>query len=1282
VPRSNEAVTSIDSDPDLASARLAAINQSPDAQDRNNPPEHPAIAFARNLLSPMNYQSQVPQGFNQFAIPQPAPTSFGNTERAGVAQPYQPYTPSPFDFTGTNTGPAGQMGYDVTKAISQIPVIGGALNYSAHQLEHGPAGSYLLGSNPDFNAIQAMPEGPEKVRAKQAFQESLMGNAAMGAVGGLESTLGKAAVEATSIEGGLTGRIGAKPALGVPTEGAGPIQTAEQIAAVKSKPTTAELQAASDAFNKAAGTTAEVTPKRPAMQTAEGQALNPSLLTRSLQTAAGSEGVPLSQHPVFSAYGKGGAKVGAQGAVGGDIGTATRAVMAGDPAAMDLLGPDLTQQLIQNKIAHIVRETGAPEDVIRRGLSVMVEKDGAGAAEAASSAVVQEGRAASKGTGWSDTPSVPAPEPVVAPPQTVIPSDPRTVSPPPSSVGTGQDYSVLIKSMRDQGATDDEIRKFVGFNPPPPTSGEPPVPPVGGKDGFPPNLDPKLPEPSRADFASAIYRNYVVSNALSPFTLAIKASADLLKAADSTLEAVSRGITSGRPAQIPGSIGALYGGFWRSITQDAVTAFKNRSYSLGSEGKTYLINEMLSGKWGPQAKRAAQASDVLSLGSPIPRTISALTSIFQRGYRDMALYQEGYAAAAKQGLEGADAHTFASKFMANPLAQDGGKAALERATADANTRTWTNSNPLSRIPGRDKPILGDALFSITPFVNLVTNIGREGLEFVPGVGALAKGVEAATRKGGVTSAEWTRVAQHQLMGSAATLALGMKAASGEVTGDGPDQSTQAGKTKYFDMVQQGWKPNHTKIGDNWYPNIAFGVIAPLLNAIGNTHDNLVYNTAAQDRESAIAKAGSALNGIIKGELDSVHWLDTLLNLSSAINGSASEQQQFVNQWISLLVPQSGTLKVAERVVESATPAISQNADLLDSMRQRFFRQYPPALRPSDLQNMQPGVQRSETGASAVLPFLGSSAGPGGVYDAVGVPEGNPNYNTDTIIREAARLGALDSSWRQGGVIEPPSPTIGKGDNQIRLDAISSQKYIQMVGEQRQRIVGALLSSSKYQNATPTQQQAQFDAALTQANDFGKSEFLAKGVVDATDPKMIVSQAVEGFTAQPTGKDKAYWVSLLDRAGKLTPDVSAAIDALKEPIPGEKVPFTVSEYLKSAPLIHEYLSHVPYGTDKSPIGTPVDWAAVAQATKDKNTRVDELIRSGVNRTLADSRAQQEILKSLTSLVQRNLFLNGTQLENPARKLFALKNPNIKRFVSDTRAPNESDSAYQNFPTGTP
>ncbi|TMC43893.1 MAG: hypothetical protein E6J23_09390 [Chloroflexi bacterium] len=399
-----------------------------------------------------------------------------------------------------------------------------------------------------------------------------------------------------------------------------------------------------------------------------------------------------------------------------------------------------------------------------------------------------------------------------------------------------------------------------------------------------------------------------------------------------------------------------------------------------------------------------------------------------------------------------------------------------------------------------------------------------------------------------------------------------------------------------------------------------------------------------------------------------------------VKGTDADQQNFVTRWLGLFTPQSGSLKAWERVQESATPALDPNLPLEQALAQRYWRQYPPALRPAEFQNMTPGTPRADTGLAAVIPYLGT---PGELanLDGVGVPEGDPNYQRNPILLAAQTIGQRDLAWRKGGVIEPPSATLGSGPDAIRLDPVSAQAYIRLVGQMRDRYVGAEVFSSRFQNATVKQQEQLFDAALTKADNQAKTQFFAKGVVDGTDPAMVAAQAVAGFKAQQTLKDRAYWIALLDRAGKLTPEITRAIDTLKETLPDQKEYITVAEYRTAAPRVHEFLSHVPYGTDAHPIGTPADWQAVEAARAQYNLRTDQLVRSGVRPNIADHTAQVETAKALTT-IQRAIFLQGALVENPERRRLAQTyGTMLTRFLGTSpQYTRESEAQYRNFPFG--
>src|SRR5512142_2297356 len=94
---------------------------------------------------------QSPDAADRNAAMLPLPVApIGASERAGVAAPYQPYTPGPTDFTATNRGPFGQTGYDIAHAISRIPLLGGLLNFGANQIESGALGG------PQYELQQAL----------------------------------------------------------------------------------------------------------------------------------------------------------------------------------------------------------------------------------------------------------------------------------------------------------------------------------------------------------------------------------------------------------------------------------------------------------------------------------------------------------------------------------------------------------------------------------------------------------------------------------------------------------------------------------------------------------------------------------------------------------------------------------------------------------------------------------------------------------------------------------------------------------------------------------------------------------------------------------------------------------------------------------------------------------------------------------------------------------------------------------------------------------------------
>jgi hypothetical protein len=362
---------------------------------------------------------------------------------------------------------------------------------------------------------------------------------------------------------------------------------------------------------------------------------------------------------------------------------------------------------------------------------------------------------------------------------------------------------------------------------------------------------------------------------------------------------------------------------------------------------------------------------------------------------------------------------------------------------------------------------------------------------------------------------------------------------------------------------------------------------------------------------------------------------------------------------------------------NVNPAIPVPMDLADVIN-AYDLPYPGKTKSTGGQGGAAGAL--EAGLSSLGATVTNTAAKK-VYDGLGKLESDPVYGQDPILKEFANL-AQNPDFDKDGQLAPPNTTIGSGKNAFPLPPTEADVYIQAVGEQRRVALGNLIYSPEYQAMTLAQKEKAFKATKEKADNLAERQYLAHGVIDSTDPVQVVAESVQGFRAQGTNKDRAYWIALLDRSGKLTPDVVRAIDESRTVLPGQSEPITVEEYRKAAPLVHEYLSHVPYGSDKTPIGTPADWAAVEQAKQSQNVEEDRLIRGGVNPSLAAMQAKQSTLQKLTNLAQRSLFLNGASLANQQRKLLAQKyGQALTRFLpSSAPYSQESESDYTNFPFG--
>jgi hypothetical protein len=1312
-------------DPDLASARLAAINQQ-STPDPTPPTDHPMVEYARNLLNPINYQSPDAVDRNVAAAPNPTPIwqrgvsedALHGYQRGGQAggnewmnadnvggppsRPTGTFSLPLAERPGAEFDPFGRLISPTADARGQQAArdaLGGAASWISRQI-----------SPPSFGDVaQVTPEMSPQDAA--AVRQQNLRSSAFGMVAGLAGPPGSEG-ELSQVEGGLTGRIGAKPALGVPGEGAGPIQSAAQKSGVAAEDLAAKqleslrASGASEAdiaaFQK---TMAPDVPKRvPEIQTAEGAAVDPAQLTRSLQAAAGTEGVPLSQHPIFSDYAIGGASGPKNIALhGGDIGTATRAVMAGDPDALALLGDSLSNRLIQGKIADILRRAvGVPEDVIRRGLGVEIA---AGRGAAIDSLPVSDiVRAAEK---------FPKPPPSIVDANVAVVSDAlKTPQPMQTLVDSlratpGVSEADVADALKSMGLKPDEIKAWIRreskpvvggvaqgtkaveaptINTPYPSSVQPGVgptiqhlrpahpvqadtlfnpaegmrpnsnlppnnlPPTGGSGGGSPFgfTPPVGPQQERnlarviGTAALSLFMDIGRAGALVAHLPLARQAAPLM--ADAVLrgdpaeiaQAFARTLTgviseSGFQTFRRGAIGSLeqssgVPGVWSRLILDTHgTLNATEEFTLRSILSTRLGGAAVGGTLGglqgntpEEHARNAAIGAGLGLGlQNVNRAYPAMLNSLRYG---------------------------AAQALVDLRVASGGVGAITAKDANQIIDAVNLMSGRGLLPGGRKAAAAlNNIFFGPKYV-------ASEIQLVPSVLRSLGGVvtDAAMRK----PLDAIEVFKVRAFAGQVGVAAGIL---GVLSAFGWHVITDSGSRDYGMAVG----PDGSRV-DPWG---GVGGVARLAINEGSTAADALSGRPARYGANTGA---DTLTSFLRGKLNPGPATAVANTIFGSLPGGAP------------LPNIGGALSSGDYgAAASGLPQLAYGNQGIQPLFTEAATGGPP--NSPTIGGVKPAQDPRFDGAKMLMAMSGltiKNTPEQVTYDGLGAAAGESNYQQGTLLDQYQKLAGPD--WHKTDpTMAPPATTIGQGANQIKLDQFSAQRWTKALGQQREIELRALMADPQWDSMGATLQRTKWDQTVAHADKVAATNFLANDVIQQTDLKAIVAEAVDGFIKQgASAKDKAYWLALLDRSGKLTPEVSAAIDGLKDVLPNEKAPITVREYIHNAPLVHEYLRHVPFGTDARPIGTPDDWAAVAEATKQKGILADALIRSGTSKLLADQKARVGVLKMITSTVQRNLFLNGTQLENPARRQMAFRYPVLAKFVS-AREPNESDQAYQNF-----
>ncbi len=749
-----------------------------------------------------------------------------------------------------------------------------------------------------------------------------------------------------------------------------------------------------------------VIPARPGVE------LDARALTHALQTQVGTEGVPLSQHPVFEQYGSAFLPAGQRAAHGGDLGTAARAVMAGDKDAIRLLTPRIAREIMDNVL-------GGRGKLALEGIET-VEKEGG---TKPPTPPVPPGRPPEPPT--PPTPPLVPPTPpggpkrIPLPPGYEVVPGPKMVSPktkiqPIGAVPAGEPAgalpltlgaekrtrlgAVLPKTMAEAKPSGALAERIAAGEPvqtlaerigAPTTRGDPKMweaidKRLGELRGFGPKdaraLDETLravPEMNQAmrvlSQISAVLKGVIARNNISFYTAIIKTTADVANAPLVQAQIAQRvAMHGGNVLDGMKAINAATGSMLHNVAEGVLS------------GQKILGDPSLQELTGP----ARWIMEAWTLGAPQTRYITGLTELAKLPAFHGELYLAGLDEGKRLGLAGAELDEFAAKTLADPRATlPNAQAAIDKAIEAGERATWTQMNALTKLLAPIRNTVPG--YMMLPFVNLVTNLAREGIEFIPGVGLASQAAQSAagaglralgkeTALGVFTEADKVRLLQHQIVGSVGAIGLARHAMAGNLTGDGP-QDTMLREA----LIAKGWQANSIRIGDAWYPNIMFGPLAILMNFIGNYHDTMVYDTVPEERGKFETEVGSGVRAILAAGKDQLHYIEGLMRTVEAIGNvqealKTGDFRKEVTSIVSLFsgyVPESGNLKLIQASQTPYTGYVPKT-DFMDMLWNTFRRQYPGIS-----QGLEPGFPRGRTGWE-VLPFVGHPGGPL-------TPEGEP-----------------------------------------------------------------------------------------------------------------------------------------------------------------------------------------------------------------------------------------------------------------------------------------------------
>lgn len=1206
-------------------------------------------------------------------------TSYGNADRADMAQPYQPpamgFVPNlglprlPFGG-GQAPSPIASNedqpveGYSPTEqaAAYNTPVFGGIARVLNSPLARAVQGTFV-GDQTDNPAFALGPVG--ELTGPTEGATAALGNIA----GRLKTGLGEAFAgrapnfvtepagmarvdfgvtggfpEGEPIAGGLTNRIGGK-SQGV---GAGADLSAEQMAA-------------NDALAQEAAKAAPAESPRFVAQPAPGrktmwQVVDSTTGKPTLEGKAIKQGNSTPEAAAARA-----AKLNAKYAPAPDKGA--QAIDSAVKAVPETVNSNI-RKMLRGEIPNVNPAALTPDALaahpqFQSVIDKALTDSGAEVSDASRLAVAQKVLDAQVirnkiivAKGYRNVPELPADAPILQEATTLPPDQQAAV------MDRTRQVLDAAQGKTDIGASFDAM---VG------DAGKPPTPPEGPKliaTGGP--NEPRIPTVPERKFgmrdlgqlASEVMYDSIVfptTNLVHSFGSTASAIAQfpehvLLSGVDRALS--EAGITKARNFTTEAAIAGLNAqlhSLGPSIAHDLIpTVLHGNASLIDRDVPREVSTAILRGEYGSGklATVLGALAKVSAEGNYPLRTIAAIDDTIRRGLSASNLMERGYVEGTNAGLTGQALHDYAANFVntAGPFEL---KAAEDAAKAQIN-RSAPGGFATRILDIKDKTgIVGTVLL---PFFNTKLNILKAATTWSPlGFARLLPSktpVLGYFARGTATEAARVQALTRATVGTMLLYPIWQQVLSDNITGDGPTDPREKAQ-----WVGDPANPSHVeralRTPFGWVTYGKVPVIGDYVAAIADA-----AQAVRENRANDVSGAQAAVSGLIqyfgKEEQGISDAITTIAALSEAwqnpnnAQAQATLAQELANRGFQM-TPYSGAIRAEQTIAGEPYKRIPPGTKGLVNRTLEDYRSQIPGLN-ADMPNGTPRVPGVSSGVGALLPVRTAPEAPPMQGTATGVP---PVANA-----ESERLAAAVKDFKPIGL---PTNKVGVGKPyEMTLSGSQYLDFSQAVGEARQAAVNKLMTNPDYQNAPVGIQARMFTIAIAAADKTGQQDYLRNGVLTSNDPAQIQQDALL-LMSQGTMSDRAKWAGLMAQSGKLTPAIRSAIDAARpEPLPGQAQMPTMDQYIHAAPLVSQYLAIPPYLQ-----GNEQEWAALKVA-KARLSAAENSVRA-TGTYLPPTALHYQALSTLSPADQQLILKYPPVLTNPLRAAFLKAHPEVGRFV---------------------